>query len=428
MSRLQELIQKFCPDGVAYQTLGELGTFYGGLSGKSKEDFREGNAPFITYMNVFQNISLKMDRSETVQIAPNEKQNILQYGDVLFTGSSETLEECGMSSVLTEHTDEKLYLNSFCFGYRFNQTDLILPDFAKYLFRSETLRKQIKKTASGVTRFNISKKKMEKVRIPLPPLPVQMEIVRILDTFAELTEKLTGELAARKKQYAYFRDKLLTFHDVGSTVPRPCHWTCLGDVCQVAAGGTPSRKNSEYWTNGTVKWLGSAVCKNQKTVDEVTDYITELGLSQSSARMMKKNTTLIALVGATIGKVAFLPFEASINQNVAGVYPKDTRVLNPSYVYYVCTTLYPQFLALTQGSKLAMANLSFVRSLQIPIPAIAIQNRIVQVLDQFEAICTDLHRGLPAEIEARQKQYEYFRDRLLTFPPIKSINRSSQTE
>lgn len=132
MSRLEELIQELCPNGVEYSTLGELGTFYGGLSGKLKEDFKNGNAKFITYMNVFSNIALRIDIDETVRIKPGEKQNTIQYGDVLFTGSSETPEECGMSSVLTTKTDEKLYLNSFCFGYRFKDENLILPGFSKY--------------------------------------------------------------------------------------------------------------------------------------------------------------------------------------------------------------------------------------------------------------------------------------------------------
>ena len=247
--------------------------------------------------------------------------------------------------------------------------------------------------------------------IPLPPLPVQQEIVRILDSFTELTaelnEKLTAELTARKKQYEYYRDELLALKD---NAPMKM----LGDVCTVVSGGTPSKKNSDYW-NGTIKWLGSTVCKNQKTVDEITDYITEAGVAKSSTKIMDEGTTLVALVGATIGKVAFLPFRAAINQNVAGIYPKDTEVLIPSYVYYACTTLYPKFLALTQGTKLAMANMSFVRALQIPVPSIKEQRRIVSILDHFDALCNDLTSGLPAEIEARKKQYEYYRDKLLSF-------------
>ena len=213
MSKLQELINELCPNGVTFKSLGELGTFYGGLSGKSKEDFKDGNAKFISYVNVFSNLSLDINTSDRVKINDGEKQNTIQYGDVIFTGSSETAEECGMSSVLNQKTEEKLYLNSFCFGYRFNDENTYLPDFSKYIFRSNALRKQIVRTASGVTRFNVSKKKMENVIIPVPPLEVQSEIVRILDNFTALTEELTAELTARKKQYEYYRDMLLDFSD-----------------------------------------------------------------------------------------------------------------------------------------------------------------------------------------------------------------------
>ena len=99
MSRLNELIQQYCPDGVEYKKLGELGVFYGGLSGKTKEDFKDGNAKFISYKNVFYNLSLNIDTDERVKIEEGEKQNTIQYGDILFTGSSETPDECGMSSV-----------------------------------------------------------------------------------------------------------------------------------------------------------------------------------------------------------------------------------------------------------------------------------------------------------------------------------------
>ena len=215
MSRLEELIKNLCPDGVEYKTLGELGEFYGGLSGKTKEDFKDGNAKFITYMNVYTNPALKINVTDTVKGAPGEKQNCVQYGDVLFTGSSETPDECGMSSVLTEKTEEMIYLNSFCFGYRFENLNKFNPGFLKHVFRSHELRKQIGRTASGVTRFNVSKEKMRKVKIPVPPLEVQDEIVRILDNFTNLTAELTAELDSRKKQYEYYRDSLLSFEKNG---------------------------------------------------------------------------------------------------------------------------------------------------------------------------------------------------------------------
>ena len=215
MSKLQELIQQLCPKGVEYKNLGELGEFYGGLSGKSKDDFKNGNAKFITYMNVYSNLRLNLNVEERVRIGENERQRTIEYGDVLFTGSSETPDECGFSSVLCDKTNEKLYLNSFSFGFRFNDKDLFNPEFTKYLFRSDELRKQISRTASGVTRFNVSKEKMKRVTIPIPPLPVQEEIVKILDRFAEYAAELQAELQARQEQYEYYCNKLLSFNEIG---------------------------------------------------------------------------------------------------------------------------------------------------------------------------------------------------------------------
>ena len=209
------LIQKHCV-GVEYKPLCELGTFYSGLTGKSKDDFSGGNAKFITYVNIFNHPSLETDVEEKVKIAEGEKQNTVQYGDMLFTGSSETPDECGMCSVLTHHTDEEMYLNSFCFGFRFNDLNDKSPDFMKHLFRSTDIRKKICKTANGVTRFNISKKEFAKIEIPLLPLDVQVKLAAILDRFFTLTTDLTAGLPAeiekRRQQYGFYRDKLLTFN------------------------------------------------------------------------------------------------------------------------------------------------------------------------------------------------------------------------
>ena len=211
MNKIEKLIEELCPQGVEFKALGELGSFYGGLTGKSKDDFSNGNAKFITYMNIFSNIEVNIEISSFVKIGKEENQKRIEYGDVLFTGSSETPNECGMSSVLTKKTEEPLYLNSFCFGFRLHDKKLFLPGFLKYLFRDEKTRKKISKTASGVTRFNISKKRFAKIQIPIPPLAIQKEIVKILDNFTRLEAELEAELEARKKQYEHYREELLTF-------------------------------------------------------------------------------------------------------------------------------------------------------------------------------------------------------------------------
>ena len=200
--------------------------FYGGLSGKSKSDFTDGNAKFVTYMNVYSNIAIDTNINDMVKIAEGEKQNKIEYGDVVFTGSSETPEDCGMSSVMTTQPSENLYLNSFCFGFRIYDKTLLLPDCMKFLFRSENTRKQIVKTASGVTRFNVSKKRFGKVVIPIPPMEEQQRIVAILDKFEalvnDISEGLPAEIAVRRRQYEYYRDKLLTFKRKEDAKIQPC--------------------------------------------------------------------------------------------------------------------------------------------------------------------------------------------------------------
>ena len=200
--------------------MSDIGTFYSGLSGKTKEDFQNGNAKFISYVNIFNNLSLITDVDDRVKILEGERQNTIQYGDLLFTGSSETPDECGMCSVLTHHTEEKLYLNSFCFGFRFNDLSGINPEFMKFLFRSSVIRKLICKTANGVTRFNISKKEFAKIVIPIPSLAEQDHIASVLDKFyflvGDLTAGLPAEIEKRRQQYEYYRDKLLTFKRKGA--------------------------------------------------------------------------------------------------------------------------------------------------------------------------------------------------------------------
>ena len=196
-------------------TLGELGKFYGGLKGKTKNDFGSSGARYISYKNVYENISTDFTWPDFVQVKEGENQLSLMKGDILLTGSSENMEESGLSSVVTKEPGEKAYLNSFSICYRLNDPSILNPEFSKYLFRSRLARKQIIRTAQGVTRFNVSKKKLANVTIPIPSLEEQQRIVDILDRFDALTtslsEGLPAELAARRSQYEYYRDQLLTF-------------------------------------------------------------------------------------------------------------------------------------------------------------------------------------------------------------------------
>jgi type I restriction enzyme S subunit len=197
--------------------LGEIGTIFGGLTGKSKTDFINGNSRYVSYVNVFNNLAVDTKKNDFVKVEPNERQRTLQQGDIIFTGSSETSEEVGMSSVVTNEIDEPIYLNSFCIGYRLADTNIIDPEFSKHLFRSEELRKQIVRTASGVTRFNVSKSRLAQVKIPILDLTEQKRIANILDKFDalvnDLSSGLPAEIKARRQQYEHYRDRLLTFKE-----------------------------------------------------------------------------------------------------------------------------------------------------------------------------------------------------------------------
>lgn len=195
--------------------LSDVAVLYGGLTGKSKQDFSGGDSRFVAYTEVFALPTLHALPSNLVRVEPGERQNRVARGDVLFTASSESAAEVGMSSVVMIEPDEPLYLNSFCFGLRFNDDLDIDPRFARHLFRSTPMRRAIAKTASGVTRFNISKDRFRRLEIPLPSIADQQRIASTLDALDalvnDLTSGLPAEIAARRTQYEYYRDRLLSF-------------------------------------------------------------------------------------------------------------------------------------------------------------------------------------------------------------------------
>ena len=189
--------------------LGDAGTAYGGLVNKNKEDFENGNALFITYMNVFSNGKIDIDNLGQVRILPSEKQEQVQYGDVFFTVSSETPDEVGMTSVLLNEV-QNTYLNSFCFGYRLNDFKSIVPVYASYLFRGDDFRKEMYKSAQGSTRFNISKIEVLNMRITIPSIEEQNAIASVLVNADKEIEIQKQKLAAMQAQKKGLMQVLLT--------------------------------------------------------------------------------------------------------------------------------------------------------------------------------------------------------------------------
>ena len=177
--------------------LGDMGSTFTGLSGKTKEDFGHGDAQFITYMNVFSNPVANLEMTEAVEI--DAKQNRVKKGDVFFTTSSETPEEVGMSCVMPENKDN-IYLNSFCFGYR--PTEKFDLDYLAYVLRADSFRKEMKFLAQGISRYNISKNKVMEVSIPIPNLEEQTMVGRYfstLDHLITLHQRKCDELKKMKK-------------------------------------------------------------------------------------------------------------------------------------------------------------------------------------------------------------------------------------
>ena len=416
MSEIKKLIERLCPDGVEYKKLGELGTFYGGLTGKSKKDFGNGNAKFITYMNVYSNPALDLSVTDTVQIAEGEKQNKVQYKDILFTGSSETPEESGMTSVVTKEIQEDFYLNSFCFGLRLFNSEMFNADFLKHYFRSHEARKAIARTASGVTRFNVSKAKLANFEIPVPPIEVQSKIVEYLDNFteleAELKAQLEAELEARKKQYEYYRNQLLTFDKVGGA-RFDVKWMKLGDICDTLSGFPFD--SSKFKDEGIQLMRGANIKRGN------FDFSPELNKYWESSEGLEKyllepNDIIISMDGSLVGKsFCYLKEEhlpLLLVQRVARLRTKE----NFKYIYYNITNSFSDYVDKKKtAGAIPHISMKDINGFTIPLPPLEEQKRIVSILDRFEDLTTDLQSGLPAEIEARRKQYEYYREQLLTF-------------
>ena len=248
MSKINELIKSLCPNGVEFFKLSDIGNQFNGLTGKSKNDFENGNCKYITYTNIYNNPSTNLNVNDYVTINENEKQNEIKFKDILIAGSSENLEDSGMISVVTAKPQEKIYLNSFCFGLRLNDTffEKFNPDFLKHLFRDKNFRNDIISCSFGVTRYNLSKNKFLKIKIPVPPIEIQNEIVRILDKFGkletELKRELETELEARKSQYEFWREKLFDLDE--------CEWKTTEEVFNTI---------TDYVANGSFKSIANNV-------------------------------------------------------------------------------------------------------------------------------------------------------------------------
>lgn len=419
MSKIDELIKEMCPNGVEYKKINEIGETFTGLSGKNKKDFENGNCRYITYSNIYNNPDVRLDKDDFVYVKNNEKQNYIIKGDILITGSSENIEDSGMIAVVTEEPKEKIYLNSFCFGLRLNDKykNKIIPGYSKHIFRSEYFRTQILKCSFGVTRYNLNKKMFLELNIPVPPLEIQEEVVKVLDKFSELEVELEAELEARKKQYEFYSKKLFKFK-------QPVKYVPIGEISSVitdyVANGSFAEiaKNVQYKSEPDYAVLLRTVDYSNGFNPDKFVYIDKHAYGFLKKSKLFGGEIIINNVGAGVGTTFLCP-KLDINMSLA---PNSIMIKTPNnkFYYYWLKSIYGQEAIKSTVSKSAMPkfNKTEFRKIMVPVLPEQQQNEIVNILEKIDKFIHDTSEGLPAEIKLRRKQYEYYRNKLLDFKEV----------
>ena len=265
---------------------------------------------------------------------------------------------------------------------------------------------------------------IEKFEIPLPPIEVQTEIVRILDKFTSLEAELEAELDCRKRQYEYYRDKLLSFDNVGG---QEVEWKKMSEVCDiitdyVAAGSFAAlRENVTYLKgNGYAQLVRTTDLKQNLTNVDDFIYVSKEAYDFLWRVNLNEESVVLPNIGVNCGEVYYITPNMFISDyNVLGPNAIKVRSNNENnhFLYYLFQTSFFQkeINKITSHAGQPKFNKTSLKNIVIPIPSLQEQERIANLLDRFESLTTSLQSGLPAEIAARRQQYEYYRDKLLTF-------------
>ena len=384
MSKLDDLINELCPDGVEYQKLENcceiLDTQRKPISKAARE---AGNYPYYGANGIQDYVS-----------------------NYIFDGTFVLIGEDG--SVLTPNGNPvvnwatgKIWVNNHAhiLSEKKNVSLRYLFHYVQIINIKELVHGNIPKLTQGDLR---------NLEIPVPPLEIQNEIVRILDNFTELEEELEEELEARRKQYEYYRDLLLTFDDT-------VEWKTIKELFNTKNGYTPSTSNSSFWDNGTIPWfVMDDIRTNGRILSESKQHITPAAVKGSG--LFKKNSIIVA-TSATIGEHALITTDFLSNQRFTCLYPKEEfeSKIDMKFIFYYSFLLDDFCKNNTTVSSFASVDMKKFYDFKFPIPSLDEQKRIVSILDRFDELTTNITSGLPAEIEARHKQYEYYRDKLLTF-------------
>ena len=240
--------------------------------------------------------------------------------------------------------------------------------------------KAIEDETPFVTVKHLSSRKLLEIDIPVPTLTEQKKIVEELDCLSGIIEKKKQQL----KEYDALAQSIF-YEMFGNPIENEKGWEVkkLGEEFEISSGGTPDTKNTLYWENGDISWIGSNMCHNDIIYQNDGKYITNEGLEHSSAKMYQDGYVIVALVGATIGKTALLKFPTTTNQNVAGINVPSNRNYTSEYVFYLIQNLYVLFQSIGNG-KFKMANLSFIRSLPLIVPPLSLQQEFAKKILHIE--------------------------------------------
>lgn len=398
MSRLEELIQQLCPNGVEYRPFGDMATIVRGASPRPIKNFITTHADGVNWIkigDVKPGSKYITDTAEKITLAGAKKSRLVKEGDFILSNSMSFGRPYIMKIEGCIH-DGWLAISNF--------KRYFIADFLYHLLNSNQYQYVMKQKASfGGAVQNLNADIVRELMMPVVPMEVQRKIVQILDQFTELTTELVAELTARKKQYAYYRDELL-MHSKEAT------WMTLGDignVCmckRIMKAETSSEGDVPFFKIGTFGKRADAYISQEKFDEYRQKY-----------SFPKKGDVLISAAG-TIGRTVIYDGEPAYYQdsNIVWLDNDETKVLNKYLFYYY--QLQPW--AVSTGGTIARLYNDNISKAKIAVPSLEEQYRIISVLDRFDAISNDLTSGLPAEIEARRKQYEYYRDKLLTFKEL----------
>jgi len=382
VSRIEGLIKELAPEGVEFKSLGDVGEFIRG-NGLQKSDLTAQGAPAIHYGQLHTHYGIWTDTTKSfTDPTLATKLRRAKPGDLIIATTSE--DDAAVAKATAWIGDGEVAVSGDAYIYRHS----LDPRYVAYFFQSDKFQGQKTRHVSGTKVRRISGTSLAKIRIPVPPLEVQSEIVRILNQFTALEAELEAELEARRLQYEHYRTNLLLFGDEVKSVP-------LGDIAVIGTGSHDTQDAVEGGDYAFYARGRDPLRLNSFDFDE--------------------NAIITAGDGVGVGKVFhFATGKYALHQRAYRVVPHDD--VDARYVYHYLVSDFGRYLEQTSvhASVTSLRRPMFL-SYPVPVPPLAEQRRIASALDKFDALVNDLSVGLPAELAARRKQYEYYRDRLLTF-------------